>query len=130
MKAEELRVIAQRYGDRGLEGAEVGQILRGELGGAPRLDLGVATAILIGWRQPERTEGCGVGIPQDDRTAAAAQPRRDLVRLGTDGRDIAQTAQLIDPRSTQVGEHGVQRGKVCVEVSDDRDGHAHSFLST
>lgn len=82
VEAEQRRIIAQGQGERGLEGAEVGQVLEGELRGAPLLDLEESTAFLIARRQPDGADGHGVGIVKHDRTAQLTEPHGDLMGLG------------------------------------------------
>src|SRR6185437_16181561 len=120
MEAEQRRVIAQGHGERGWEGAEVGQILWSELRGAPLLDLKPATTFLIKRGQPDGTERYDIAIAHYGRTTEIAQSPDHLMGLGPKSRHITQTDHSINPRVLKVGKHGVQRGEVAVDVRDDR----------
>ena len=92
MEAEEFRAIWQGALKCQREGADIREIIGGELCGAPRRDRKDGGARPFGQRGVEEP---GVGIAHHDRAAERAQSGDYLTRLRPERGDIAEADQFV-----------------------------------
>ena len=78
----------------------------------------------------EAVDRPGVPVAEDHRAAELADALEALVRLRPEA-DVAQADDAVDLVALEVGEDGVERKEVAVDVRDEADAHAgHELLTT
>ena len=107
--------------DRGRQAPEVVPLVVAELRRPPFALL----AELVARRRRQRRDAVdepGVPVAEDDGAADLPDPPHGLDRVRP-GRDVAQADELVDAGAVELGENGVQRERVAVEVGDEAEAH-------
>ena len=125
MVREHSAVAAQLDLHAGLEVRHVVPVLLGKLLRPPRADLRQALCELVLGRR-EAAEEVRVPVAHHDRATERLHALERLRRLRPD-RDVAEAEEAVDIVVLELGEDGVQREAVAVDVRDQRDPHRTSL---